>query len=236
MPRAPACMASSSSRRISLDLGRRGRAALVAHDLRPQAAEAHERRHVARRPRRVDGAQVLVERRPRGQLPRRSCRGTRPSGPDPARGHADMPQLPTTTVVTPWRRVLSIQGSVNGARSEWVWTSMNPGASARPAASIVCAPRAVRRRPRRCRRRSRAPGWISTMRPPATPTDPRHPGAPLPSTTSASLMRRSRATAPAYRRAQARARERRPRESRHAAQIRPCSFSTSGANSSPANV
>jgi hypothetical protein len=52
----------------------------------------------------------------------------------PAFGHAEAPQLPTTTVVTPCRRALSIHGSVNGAKSECVWTSTKPGASARPAA------------------------------------------------------------------------------------------------------
>ena len=68
MPKAPACMASSSSRRISSISVGAGRPALVAHHLRPQAAEAHERGYVARRPRRVDGVEVLPELVPRRQL------------------------------------------------------------------------------------------------------------------------------------------------------------------------
>ena len=40
--------------------------------------------------------------------------------------------MPTTTVVTPCRRVLGISGSTNGDRSEWLCTSMKPGETDQP--------------------------------------------------------------------------------------------------------
>ena len=149
------------------DLRLRRGAAFVAHHLGAQTPEPGQRGDVAGGPRDVDGVEVLG-----GGVPAATellDAGTR----DVARsarfalGHAEAPQLPATTVVTPCRRALSIHGSVKGARSEWVWTSMKPGARARPAASIV---RTAAGRPPSApwsgtpRRRTRA------TRPPVTPT------------------------------------------------------------------
>ena len=51
-----------------------------------------------------------------------------------------MPQLPTTTVVTPWLTFIAMSGVFRRARSSWVWTSMKPGATTLPAASITVWP------------------------------------------------------------------------------------------------
>ena len=59
-------------------------------------------------------------------------------------GNGEAPQLPTTTVVTPWRMVEASSGTTKGAMSEWLCTSMKPGASTRSAARIVPAARPVR--------------------------------------------------------------------------------------------
>ena len=44
------------------------------------------------------------------------------------------PQLPTTSVVTPWRIVLSAVGFARIDQSEWLCGSTNPGQTTRPAA------------------------------------------------------------------------------------------------------
>src|SRR6516165_8988492 len=46
------------------------------------------------------------------------------------------PQLPVTTVVTPWLALAAISGVANSARSSWVCTSMKPGETILPATSI----------------------------------------------------------------------------------------------------
>src|SRR5579885_2450398 len=89
------------------------------------------------------------------------------------------PQLPTTSVVTPCRIVLSAVGFARTVKSLWLCGSTNPGQSSRPAASIV----------RRAAAPSRSP--TAAIRSPSTPTSPRKPGAPEPSTTSASRIRTS---------------------------------------------
>src|SRR3954463_193740 len=89
------------------------------------------------------------------------------------------PQLPTTSVVTPWRTVLSAVGTVSSVKSLWLWGSTKPGQTIRPAASMIlsaCAP-------------SRSP--TAAMRPSSTATSPRNGGIPVPSTTSASRIRTS---------------------------------------------
>jgi len=51
-------------------------------------------------------------------------------------GATENPQLPTTSVVTPWRIFDSARGLSGSVKSEWVWMSMNPGATTWPRASI----------------------------------------------------------------------------------------------------
>ena len=90
-----------------------------------------------------------------------------------------MPQLPVTTVVTPWLILHSISGSLSSARSSWVWVSMKPGASARLCAAISRAPFSCDRSP------------IATIRSSFTARSPRFAGAPLPSIRRALRMMRS---------------------------------------------
>ena len=54
-------------------------------------------------------------------------------------GAALMPQLPAITVVTPCEILKSMLGRASSAWSSWVCESMKPGATIRPAASIVRA-------------------------------------------------------------------------------------------------
>ena len=70
--------------------------------------------------------------------------------------------------------------SQHNCGSKWVWMSMNPGVSTRPAASISCSPAA----------RSAAPE-ISAMRPSRTPTLPERGTEPVPSTIRALRITRS---------------------------------------------
>ena len=51
---------------------------------------------------------------------------------------AELPQLPATMVVTPMRTKLAAAGR-STRLSACVWTSMNPGDTTRPDASITCA-------------------------------------------------------------------------------------------------
>src|SRR5262245_57061981 len=89
------------------------------------------------------------------------------------------PQLPTTSVVTPCRIVDCAVGLVSSVKSLWLCGSTKPGQTTRPAASIV--------------RSASAPSSSPTaaIREPSTATSPRNRGAPVPSTTSASLTRTS---------------------------------------------
>ena len=55
-------------------------------------------------------------------------------------GAIEKPQLPATTVVTPWYDDGLSCGSQNTWASKWVWMSMKPGATAQPdASSSMCA-------------------------------------------------------------------------------------------------
>ena len=82
-----------------------------------------------------------------------------------------MPQLPTTTVVTPWLTFGSMCGAERTIWSSWVCTSMNPGATIMPPASITRAPSAARFAP------------TATMRSPSMRTSALKRGAPVPSMT-----------------------------------------------------
>ena len=58
-------------------------------------------------------------------------------------GAAETPQLPHTTVVTPWLAFMAIAGLSIRAVSSCVCTSMKPGATTLPAASTSLSPRSV---------------------------------------------------------------------------------------------
>ena len=67
----------------------------------------------------------------------------RPTGMSRVHGDGEAPQLPQTTVVTPWLAFIAMPGFSISAVSSWVCTSMKPGATIRPAASNSLSPRNV---------------------------------------------------------------------------------------------
>ena len=75
--------------------------------------------------------------------------------------------MPTTSVVTPWARVLSQSRLASKLQSEWEWQSMNPGATILPVASIAVTAATAERSP------------MAAIFPPAIPTSARTQGAPL---------------------------------------------------------
>ena len=62
-------------------------------------------------------------------------------------GASVKPQLPMSTVVTPWKQELVPIGSQKTWASMWVWPSTKPGATTRPSASTVSFAAAPSRRP-----------------------------------------------------------------------------------------
>src|SRR5438093_3123915 len=84
-------------------------------------------------------------------------------------GAGEKPQLPTTSVVTPWRILDSARGLAQSRQSECECMSMKPGMTASPAAESV--------RPAGSRERSP----IAAMASPAMPRSPPRAGAPVPS-------------------------------------------------------
>src|SRR5258706_2678308 len=99
---------------------------------------------------------------------RSSGAGTTPFIP-PGIGDNEMPQLPATTVVTPWLTFGAIPPADNINRSSCVCASMKPGAATFPDASTSTSALAPSRRP------------IFAMRSPRTPMSPSKRAAPLPS-------------------------------------------------------
>ena len=95
---------------------------------------------------------------------------------------ATEPLSPITSVVTPWRILLSALPSTSSEKSECECGSMKPGASALPPASIV---------------RAAGPETRPTpvMRPSRTATEPVTDGPPVPSMIRALVMRRSKGRA-----------------------------------------
>ena len=81
------------------------------------------------------------------------------------------PQLPMTSVVTPCMMELTARGSTSSVKSEWLWMSMNPGATTRPSASRISTSSESARSP------------MSTMRPSYTATSALNGGRAVPSTT-----------------------------------------------------
>jgi CDGSH-type Zn-finger protein len=95
-------------------------------------------------------------------------------------GERLMPQLPTTTVETPWLILHSMQaGPHSTARSSCVCASMKPGATAFPVAITSRSAEYAPRSP------------TATMRSPVTPTSPLVRAAPVPSKMVASRRIRS---------------------------------------------
>src|SRR5499427_2496713 len=85
-------------------------------------------------------------------------------------GTTPEPQLPTTSVVTPCITLKGMVGSRSTAKSSWLCTSMKPGATAIPRASISVRPRSVT-----------TP--TAEIRSAVSATSAGTPGAPLPSNT-----------------------------------------------------
>ena len=94
-------------------------------------------------------------------------------------GAALMPQLPAITVVTPCETLKSMSGCDSRAWSSWVCESMKPGATIRPAASMVRAALAPARSP------------TAAMRPSRTATSASKRGALVPSMTVPPRISRS---------------------------------------------
>ena len=133
-PMAPASSASATSVAHRRDLGRR----------RPRrSSDVHRRTRSVEWPtsaRDVDrGGRALAAARSR----RRSCRSAAfalassrssgdGSGVSARSGARLMPQLPATTVVTPWVTLSVMSGCDSSAWSSWVCESMKPGATMRP--------------------------------------------------------------------------------------------------------
>src|SRR2546427_530492 len=86
-------------------------------------------------------------------------------------GATPRPQLPTTSVVTPWCTLLRACGPDSTVRSECVWRSTNPGHTTAPDTSRTSDPGA-----------STDP--IAATSPPAISTSARCGGDPVPSTTT----------------------------------------------------
>src|SRR5882672_9328223 len=94
-------------------------------------------------------------------------------------GAGENPQLPTTSVVTPWRILDSARRLPKSRQSECECMSMKPGATMRPEASRVC--------PAGSRARSPTIAMLS----PVTPTSTRTAGVPVPSKTCPPVILRS---------------------------------------------
>ncbi len=101
-------------------------------------------------------------------------------------GAGEKPQLPTTSVVTPWRILDSARRLPHRRQSECECMSMKPGASTRP--------EALSTRPADSRERSPMAAMVS----PRMPTSARLPALPVPSMTMApSILRSSMSLMPA---------------------------------------
>ncbi len=62
-------------------------------------------------------------------------------------GASDIPSWPMISVVTPCAVLFVMAGSKSATRSEWLWVSTNPGATAIPSASMIFSAAAPSRRP-----------------------------------------------------------------------------------------
>src|SRR6266545_5839640 len=94
-------------------------------------------------------------------------------------GAGEKPQLPTTSVVTPWRILDSARRLAKSRQSECECMSMKPGATVSPAASTVCPAGSRERSP------------TALMLSPVIATSAREDGAPVPSSTCPPVILRS---------------------------------------------
>src|SRR5271165_3682568 len=111
-----------------------------------------------------------------------SEKNSRYHSPSPGRtGAMTWPHWPTMTVVWPLCTHEPQYGSHTACGSKWVWWSIKPGATTRPAASMV--------------RLAAAPAYLPTptILPSCTATSAANAGSPEPSTTRPFLMSRSKA-------------------------------------------
>ena len=138
MPIAPARAPSRerrASRAISASVAARSRSSIAADAQRrvPDQAGGVDRRGPALERGAIVGEVPRTERcrRVAEQVERRRRAPSRGSGARLT------PQLPETTVVTPWLPSASSTGRRAAARSSWVWASMKPGATTWPAASTL---------------------------------------------------------------------------------------------------
>ena len=96
-------------------------------------------------------------------------------------GKAEKPQLPVISVVTPWQILLTPAARPSKVTSEWVCTSIKPGAIVSPLASTsVRAPLSSDSSP------------TATITPSRTAMSASLAGSPVPSTSEAFLTRRSK--------------------------------------------
>ena len=109
-----------------------------------------------------------------------------PSGPLGPMGNGEKPQLPVTSVVTPWNTLLSPPGSSRRVTSEWECMSMNPGHTTSPAASTTRAACASSSLP------------TAAILPPARPTSAWYRSPPVPSITVPFLISVSSCMAPPW--------------------------------------
>ena len=85
----------------------------------------------------VDRVQIVAEAAPRPADTGSQLGEERTEGAGSPGGHRESPQLPTTTLVTPWRRTDPMAGSTKGRWSACVCTSMKPGARHAPVQSTT---------------------------------------------------------------------------------------------------
>ena len=140
-PSAPARIASSSRSHIVAEVVAGGRCpchAALAHHVLPEravtdhAADVHALGHAAdglRGTRRTSPSPTAGRRGShRAGCPRRSPSARRDSVRSSGLHGANVtPQLPITTLVTPWKQLLLAIGSHASCASRWVWMSTKPG-------------------------------------------------------------------------------------------------------------
>ena len=172
MPNAPCSSVVAEIVDHPRELRRFGRSGLDAHRRHAEGAMSGERCDVERDAGVFQRSGVTVEvgppRTDRGRWHAArwsACRSRR----DGSIGKAENEQLPTTSVVTPCRSLLSPSPSTSKVRSECVWMSMKPGHSTAPRTSTS-----------RCASNGSRPPSVSAapieaMRPSATATCPREP-------------------------------------------------------------
>ena len=138
MPSAPASQALFQQPDHGVELGLGRRAIRHAHDHQPQRVVADQHAGVHRGFR--ETCRDNPESSARGTASTARSGSGNPAAARPCRasaGATEKPQWPMISVVTPWRTLLSALGLIGSVKSEWVLMSMKPGATARPAASMI---------------------------------------------------------------------------------------------------